>query len=214
MGASQSKSTVTQISKIITDVSASVVQKCLVGVSANQNTVFNLQKGSIKNSTISVKQSTQVSSSCWQDSSLQSKLQNDIIAAIKNFAEAGGVGISSANSATYIETLVKNNIVLSSVQEAQTKLTLEQNQAFNYGEVTIENSTFDISQGAELFAASVLRVATDSGVVNAVSTTIDAGATAKGVSLADFLPDVGQLAMLAGIAVVVLLGYKTMMSKK
>ena len=207
MGASQSKSTVEQLSVAITNVAASVIQECIVDAKVSQNAVFNIDDATFQGNTVSMSQSTTVNTQCFGNSSLEMNLQNDIVEAIKNVSSAQGVGISSASQESSLRTLVENSITLKNVQKNYTALSQDQNLFFNFTGGLIKDNTFDMNQGASVFSAAVLKTVSDVGLLNSISTKIDAAAQAKGVSLADFLPDVGQLAMIAAIGIVGLVGF-------
>jgi len=194
MGGSKSKSAITSLNTQITNIATNIVQSCVVNTGQTQTVVSN-NTGFQLGSTLSVVQTTSISSSCFQDASLQANLQNQITSAIQQTATAngvallGGVGASQSSADSYISNIIKNNVTLSNIQNNYNTIT--QNQS-----VTINNSgeqifsTVDISQGATVFAAATLKTVSDTGVLNALAASIDQQSTATTSNPLDFIANI------------------------
>jgi hypothetical protein len=194
MGGSQAKTAINNLNTQITNIATSVIQQCVVNTGQTQ-TVSSNNSGFQLGSTLSVTQTTSVSSSCFSNASIQTNLQNQITSAIQQTANANGVallgavGASQTNASTYIQNTITNNVTMKNIQ--QNYNTIMQTQS-----VTINNSgqqlfsTVDITQGATVFANATLQAVSNTGILNALSNSIAQQSTATTSNPLDFIANI------------------------
>jgi hypothetical protein len=196
MGGSESKSVVNQLSETITNIAMNSVLDCQVAAVQDQNllvenTGWNLF-GSYK-----LEQTSDIKSSCFTDSKRQTQLQNEIINAVKNATTASGgsimpaFGDTSSNSETNLTNIVRTSITSSNLQKNYNSIRQAQNVTFkNSGVVGFQQ--LQLTQGAQIFAASTLKALDDAGIFNAITTHIDQKSSAD-TSLFNFDLGLGGL---------------------
>jgi hypothetical protein len=194
MGGSKSKVAVESLSEQITNIAMNTVQNCIVNVDQTQNTVVN-NTGWQLGGTTRVKQTTSVDSKCFMDSNKQLNLQNQIYSAVKQAAEANGVGVLSAIGASQsvsdakLISLIRNNVTMQNIQNNYTNIINRQTTTVNSSGVQLFHDT-DVTQGAVVFANSVLQSVEKAGVFNALSTSIDQQAKATTINPLAFIGDI------------------------
>jgi hypothetical protein len=196
MGGSKSKSVIDSVQQQITQVAMDTVQDCMVSTDQSQ-VVTSSNAGWQFGGTTRVSQQTDVKSQCFQNSSKQANLQNDITQIIKNAADASGVGITSVIGASTsvaeakLRTLIQNNITMTNIQKnyniikQQQQVTLINTQSG----VQIAKSV-DISQGASVFAAATLKAVDSTGILNSLALSIDQQSKATTTNPLDFIANI------------------------
>lgn len=179
MGASRSKAVIQSLSEQITNVTIQVAQRCVV-ISTQKQIVNNRNTGWRIGGSANIVQATTISSNCLQDSQLITQVQNEIINVLSQSAEAkAAFGFSDADARINIENRVRNNINASVVNETLVKI--EQGQEINNENLNLEiGYTLDVKQGAEAYAAAVLKTVVDSGIMNQIANTVDQEAASSG----------------------------------
>lgn len=196
MGGSESKSVVNQLSQAITDIAMKSVLDCQVATTQDQNLLVENTGWTLFGS-YKLEQTSDIKSSCFTDSKRQTQLQNDIINAIKNATTAAGgslmpaFGDTSSNSETNLTSLVKTSITSSNLQKNYNSIKQSQNVTFkNSGVVGFQQ--LQLTQGAQIFAASTLKALDDAGVFNAIKNQVDQTSSASN-SLFNFDLGLGSL---------------------
>lgn len=168
----ESETTLERISQAITDVSISAVQHCVSNVKQEQ-TAEIVNTGWFAGGTVTVEQETEIKSSCFSDSSLSAKLQNDIINTIMQSSTSTGQAIfpafngNSAKARTHLETLFKNGFSMQNVQKSYNDIKQKQTVKFiNAG--VMAGVDINVRQGAKVFAAAVLKQVENLGVFNTI----------------------------------------------
>lgn len=179
MGQAKSTSVINSLSEQIFNITSTTVQECLVSVDQTQNNEINLSGTGIGN-TVSVSQATEVSSTCLSNTAKQTEIQNNIINALANSAEAkAALGSSESDAVTNISNIVRANVTMSNIQRNTNIIKQTQNNKINISGTQIGN-TVDISQGAQVFAASTLKSLESSGIFNTIKTDVDNKAKSEG----------------------------------
>lgn len=190
MGNSESTTVVNQLTQDITNIAISSTLDCLVTTNQTQSTTV-VNNGFLFSGNYNVAQTTDVSSTCFQDSQKEATLQNNIIAAIAQTSTAegqsimSGFGSTSSSATTNLTTIIRSNVTMSTIQKNYNLI--RQNQSatiINNGTVIFQN--LDLTQGAQVFAASTLQAVDNAGVLNTVKTTVDQTAAATSPSLFSF----------------------------
>jgi hypothetical protein len=205
MGGSSSKSAVSILNEIVTNVAMETVQDCLV-VSDQEQDINMTNTGFKLWSTVDITQTTDVSSSCFSNSLKETELQNNLISAISQATTAEGVGLlsafgaSQAEAETNLQNLVETNIKMSNIQKSYTLIQQKQKVGLNnVGTIVFED--VNISQGAEVFAAATLLEVTNSGITNLIDTNIDQTTSAITSNPLDFIGNIfGSVA--ASVAII------------
>lgn len=184
MGGSQSSTTtVTQLSKTITNIAESVVQNCQTSSTQSQSTVVN-NTGFALWGTYGESQTSTISAQCFQDADLQTKLQNGIINAITQATNADGSSImpafgnTSSTANTNITNIVRTNVTMKNVQNNYNSISQNQNIVFNNSGVVGFQSS-QLTQGASIFAAATLKALDDAGVFNSIQNHVSQQSTAS-----------------------------------
>ena len=186
MGGSSSKTVLNQLSETITNMAMQTVQDCLVTADQEQNLNINNSGWNIFG-LYKLKQSTDVSSTCFNDSQKQAELQNKIYNAISQASTAQGTavlsafGSSSSAAETNLKSIIKNNITMSNIQKNYNMIKQKQNANVNNSGLSFFTSV-DMTQGAEVFAASTLQEVISAGIFDKIGTYVDQNSQADTTS--------------------------------
>lgn len=191
---SKSKTTINNLSQQITNISMSVVQSCVVNSQQSQN--LNITNSGFSFWTdYNLEQSTEVSSQCFQDSSKQVQLQNQLINSISQATSADGVALWGAFGSTQssakanLTNIIQSNVTMSNIQKNYNSILQTQN-------VTVSNSgaalfqSVDVKQGAQVFAAATLQTVDSAGVFNTISNYVDQQSSSSQAGPFDFIADI------------------------
>jgi hypothetical protein len=221
MGGSKSKSVVDSVQQQITDIAMNTVQDCMV-LSDQEQVITSSNAGWQFGGTTSIKQQTDVSSTCFQDTTKQSQLQNAIQQVIKNAAEANGVGLTSVIGASTssaevrLRTIIQNNVTMSNIQKNYNIIKQRQEVTLINTQTGVQISkAVNISQGAEVFAAATLKSVESTGILNNLSVAVDNQSKATTANPLDFIANiVGSVAdavstvwMAIAIAIIAVIGF-------
>lgn len=182
MGGSQSKAVIEQLSAVITDISIQSVQNCVVNVDSTQVVKANNTGWDVGGSVV-VEQTTEVKQECLQDSQRTQNLQNQIINAISQASTADGIalisafGASKAEAETKLKSIVQSSINTGSTMNAYNTIRQSQSVEYNNSGVRVGTS-FSARQGAQVYAAAVLKQLDNAGVFNTIQNKIDQSAKA------------------------------------
>jgi hypothetical protein len=213
MGGSSSKSVVTKLSEVITNIAVSSVLDCQTSTKQDQN-VLIANTGLTLFGSYKLEQQSDIKSSCFTDSKRQTQLQNDIINAITQASTSSGssflptFGKTSSSSKANLTSIVRNSITSSNLQKNYNTIKQTQNVTFrNTGLVGFQQ--LQLTQGAQIFAASTLKSLDDAGVFNGIKSHIDQTSSASN-SLFNFgslFGSLGSFAYVLIFAVVAFVGY-------
>jgi hypothetical protein len=196
MGAkgSKSKTTINNLSQQLTNISMSVVQSCVVNSSQSQD--LNITNSGFSFWTdYSLEQSTDISSQCFQDSSKQAQLQNQLINEISQATSADGVALWGAFGSTQsaatanLTNIIQTNVTMNNIQKNYNLL--KQGQTINVtnsGAVLFQS--VNAKQGAQVFAAATLKSIDDAGVFNSISSYVDQNSSSTQAGPFDFIGDI------------------------
>lgn len=203
MGQSESSSVVNALTEQITNISQSSVQSCLVSTDQSQSLKF-VNNGSSWFTSSKMKQATDVTSSCMQDVARNNKLVTDIAATIANDAKAAAsFGSSKAEALTNITNILTANITTESINKQYTLIKQDQSaEIINNGRMV--GNSFDMSQGAEVYAAAILKTIDNAGVFTKIQNDIDNSASAEGFSLFG-LSNIMSYIMIAFVAFILII---------
>jgi hypothetical protein len=213
MGSSQSTTTVTELSQTITNIAESVVQNCQVASTQTQNAVINNTGFSIFGN-YTTSQATTISDTCFQDTSLQTQLQNQILNAIQQATTSDGSSImpafgnTSSSANTNLTNIVKNAVTMKNIQNNYTQIQQSQNVTINNSGVQLVTN-LDMSQGSQIFAAATLKALDDAGVFTAIKNQVDQQSSASNslFSLSGLLSGLGQYIYVIAAIFIGIIGY-------
>lgn len=194
MGGTTSKTEVSNLSKTISNIAMSDITQCITTSTQNQNiTVVN--NGFRLWTNYDIQQTSMVNTSCAQNSTLEAKLQNDIINAVSQASTSQGVamlsafGNTSADAQANLSNVIKNNVTMTNI--LSTVNTIQQSQ--NITSVNNYIWLFDnvsAVQGAQVFAAATLQAMDNAGVFNTIQNKLDQTSSSKSTSPLSFLSDI------------------------
>lgn len=183
MGQTKSKAAVQSLSEQISSIASSTVQSCVV-TSEQTQTHDTVNNGWSFWTTVKLNQQTDVSSTCFSDTTKQIDLQNKIISAITNASTAEGVGLVSAFGAsksaavTNLTARIKNSITMSNIQRSYNSIKQSQSAKYTNNGVAMFTS-IELVQGAKLFAAATLKEMDTAGIFNDIGNYVDQQSSAK-----------------------------------
>ncbi len=183
MGQTKSKAAVKSLSEQISSIASSTVQSCVVTSeqTQSQETVNN---GWSFWTTVKLDQQTDVSSTCFSDTSKQIDLQNKIISAITNASTAEGVGVVSAFGAskstavTNLTAKIQSSVTMSNIQRSYNSIKQSQSAKYTNNGVALFTN-IELVQGAKLFAAATLKEMDTAGIFNDIGNYVDQQSSAK-----------------------------------
>lgn len=213
MGGSESKTVVNQLSQVISDISMKSVLDCQVTADQTQNAVVN-NTGWVLFGTYKLEQATDIKSSCFSDTKRQAQFQNDVINAIKQASTASGssimpaFGSTSSSSETNLTSIIKNTLTTSTLQKNYNAIKQNQNVTFNNAGI-VGYQQVQLTQGAQIFAASTLKALDDAGVFNTIKSHVDQTSDASNslFSFGSLFSGLGSYAYIFIFAIVLYLAY-------
>lgn len=192
-GKTESETVIEDLSKTITNIAMSNINRCVVNSSQEQDAVIK-NSGFKIFSRNTVSQTTTVNASCAMNSSLEANLQNDIISAISQKTTSTGHGILSAfgnteaSARATLATIIESNVKMENIMEMYNRIEQKQRTGSeNDGVVLVEVN--DFSQGAQVFAAATLSALENAGVFNTIRHHIDQVSSAESKNPFSFLTD-------------------------
>lgn len=202
------KSEVNNLSKTISDISMQVIQDCVVNSTQNQN--VNLSNSGFRLfGTTNIEQETTINSSCFSDTRRQTTLQNEIANNILNSTTSDGValwpafGSTKSAAQTTINNLIKTHVNMDSIQRNYNSII--QNLNVNASNSGVElGMTYNIKQGATIFAAATLKQVTSAGVFNRVSSYVEQSAAAKTSGPFDFIGNIATAFIVFFVVIMVI----------
>lgn len=201
MGGTVSKTAVTNLTELISNVASSTVQDCEVRSSQQQNlTVVN--SGLDLFGWFRLSQKTDISSQCFSDVNKQTQLQNALIDTIAQYSTADGIAILGAFGSSYSEAVanlgnaIRTNITMSNIQRTYNEIKQSQNVTFiNKGVRAF--SAVDMTQGGQIFSAAVLKELDAAGILSRVETYIEQKSAADTQNPLSFITDMFNSTMWA-----------------
>jgi hypothetical protein len=184
MGSQSATLTMNNLNERITNVTTTAIQKCEVNVAQDQNQVVNLGGWFSAGTSVSAVQNTEISSKCFSNSALQSKIQDQIVNEIAATTDASGVsalpafGDTSAEQTYNLKNIIRNNVTMTNIQKNYTKILQRQKQQINANTTFQFGTTLTATQGSKAFSDAVLQTLMDSGVTSAIQTQLQASASA------------------------------------
>jgi len=206
MGGSQSTTTAKMLEESITKMSTSIVQSCLAETTQNQSLDIN-NTGTMGSSTFNMNQASTIKSSCFQNSQLQTQLQNQIMSTIEQVAKAQGdalwsaIGASKTSSNTSIKDVINNDVTLSNIQKNYDMIKQSQSTTVN-NTGTFQGITVNMSEGASIFSAATNALLNSTGITDAVVAHVAQHSTSITKSPISGLVDlVGKVASAVGTSI-------------
>jgi hypothetical protein len=180
MGGNTSKSTITQLTDIATDVATKNVQSCVGKASQDQLLLIKGTKGDVKIDNINQRQGATVDMKCLFNTETQDKMQNEMSQKIEGAVKAkGGLFGSKAKQDIDIKNIFKTNINNETVSQ-QVSSTLQNQAAIidkTKGSVIIGDVTQE--QTATVIAETIVNSSQYTGVLKEIATKVDAKATSE-----------------------------------
>ncbi len=211
MGGSESKTTVSNLSAVITELVSSTVQSCEVAVQQRQvlrvkNTGFKLW-GDYK-----MEQQTEINASCFNDVNKQTDIQNKIIDSItqassaSNIALLGAFGSSTAEATANLTNIVRNRITMENIQKSYMAIMQDQEGILENEGGVIVFERVELTQGAKVFAAATIKEISKAGIFSSISTYIDQQSSATMTNPLDFISNaIGSVALVIFMVILFIL---------
>lgn len=191
MGGSESKTVVSNLSETVTKIAVSTVQSCEIISSQEQELNYTNNGWSFGSST-TMEQETDIRAECFSDVSKQVQLQNQIINTIKqtstsdSIAVLGAFGSSTATAEAHLSNIVRNNVTMSNIQKSYTEIKQKQKVTYTNNGISAGDS-FEMRQGAQVFAAATLKEMDKAGIFNSIATYVDQKSKASQENPLDFI---------------------------
>lgn len=213
MGGTSSKSEINQLTETISNIAMTNITKCQSSSNQNQNVVIR-NTGFRLWTNYKIKQTSTIDSTCAQDTAMQAKLQNDIIAAIGNKSTAEGIAFLSAfgntrsEATTNLTNRVRNNVTMSNIMTHYNNISQSQNiESVNEFIWLFDN--LEAVQGSEIFAAATLQSVQDADILNQIKTYIDQTSKAKEENpmqwIADIVGGMAQAVLLVVLFIILII---------
>lgn len=194
MGNTKSKSTVSAVSKNISDVVSRTVQSCEVAAEQDQN-LNVVNNGFSFWTSYTLKQESDISSTCFSNKQMQANLQAAVKNAIEQSAATTAVaflpafGSTKSEASANISTIVENYVTMENIQKQYSKIRQAQTANFTNNSVNLFQSV-DLMQGSTLFAAATLKVLEDAGLFTTIENYAKQETSTEVTNPLDFIADI------------------------
>lgn len=212
MGGTVSRSSVTDITDITTNVITKTVQNCHVDITQEETVSAKVVKGDVDIHGLKQTQSASLDLKCAFSSKTQNDIQNRLAEEIANQAKAKGgdwtsaLGETKSDVQTTVKNILKTTIKTDNLQESATKTLQQQNISFDEidGNLKISDTTQD--QTTELVIKAIFDNANYNEFVNKLSEKIDNKAEAEAGGIFNLIGDHPVAFVIIMIVIVIVIG--------